>query len=254
MLRNLGNGKIVNAAKQSMAVQGDVTGSGSVDVQDATLVVNYILGNGSDEYDYTVADMNGDNEIDVFDVTAMINVILGNSNNAPTLRRSMEPNESVRLSADGNEVLVAVDNVSRFTSFQFDAKVPKGAELLGVDWSGNRDSHLLQFAKTGEDTYKVVALSMESTPLSELNGTLLKLHLSNKTVGEMTIDNILFVTPMGEAVRFGSHPLDMTTGIQSVTHSRDGQIYDLSGQRLSMKREQLPKGIYIINNQKVVIK
>ena len=95
---------------------------------------------------------------------------------------------------------------------------------------------------------------MESTPLSELNDTLLKLHLSNKTVGEMTIDNILFVTPMGEVVRFGSHQLDMTTGIQSVTHSQAGQIYDLSGQRLNMKREQLPKGVYIINNQKVVIK
>ena len=247
-------GKIINAAKQSMAVQGDVTGSGTVDVQDATLVVNYILGNGSDEYDYTVADMNGDNEVDVFDVTAMINVILSSNNNAPTLRRSMEPNESVRLSADGDEVLVAVDNASRFTSFQFDVKVPKGAELLGVDWNGKMDSHLLQFAKTGEDTYKVVALSMESAPLSDLNDTLLKLHLSNKTVGEMTIDNILFVTPMGEAVRFGSHPLDMTTGIQSVTHSQAGQIYDLSGQRLNMKREQLPKGVYIINNQKVVIK
>lgn len=235
-------------------ILGDVTGSGTVDVQDATLVVNYILGNGSDEYDYTVADMNGDNEIDVFDVTAMINVILGSSNNAPALRRSMEPNESVRLSANGNEVLMAVDNVSRFTSFQFDVKVPKGAELLGVDLNGKTDSHLLQFAKTGEDTYKVVALSMESTPLSELNDTLLKLHLSNKTVGEMTIDNILFVTPMGEAVRFASHQLDMTTGIQSVTHSQAGQIYDLSGQRLNMKREQLPKGVYIINNQKVVIK
>lgn len=235
---------------------GDVTGSGDVDVQDATIVVNYILGTeNDDDYDYSLADMNNDGEIDVFDVTAIINVILSHTNSASSRSRMRQADnlEPILLTADGNGLMIGVEQTSRFTSFQFDVEVPQGAELLGVEWNG-KTSHLLQFAKNGENRYTVVALSMESKPLPALNDRLLRLRLSEIVSGEVSISDVLFVTPQGEAARFNGGRLDMTTGIQNITHTQDDQVFDLLGRQLNTRREQLGKGIYLIGNKKVVIK
>ena len=237
-------------------IPGDLTYSGSVDVQDATITVNYILGKESGGYDYSVADMNNDGEIDVFDVTAIINVILNNgSGNRAPARRAIQQDywETIRLTADENGLLFDIDNANRFTSFQFDVEVPEGADLLGIEYNG-KTSHILKFAKNGENRYTVVALSMASTPLSAFDDALLKLHLSDTTRGNVRIDNVLFVTPDGKAVHFNGATTDMATGVKGIASSQGEQIYDISGRQLNTKRKQLSKGIYIINNKKVLIK
>jgi len=241
--------------RESKAMRGDITGNGYVDVQDATITVNYILGNINNEYDYTIVDMNNDIEVDVFDVTAIINIILNgsNSSSARMLARQKDALESVNLKSDKKEVLFDIDNTNKFTSFQFDVEVPQGTSLLGVEWNG-KTSHALRFAKNSENRYTVVALSMESKPLPEFEGGLLRLRLSGSTGGELRFSNILFVTPQGEATRFNDRLINMTTGIQGIFYSQGEQIYDISGRQLNKKREQLDKGVYIINNKKVVIK
>lgn len=240
--------------REAKAMRGDITGSGSVDVQDATLAVNYILGKELGDYDFFIADMNNDGEIDVFDVTAIINVILNSGGNRAARRALPQDNwETIRLTADEKGLLFDIDNANRFTSFQFDMELPQGANLLGVEWNGDT-GHSLQFAKNGENRYTVVALSMTSTPLPVFDGALMRLHLSGTSNGEVRFDNILFVTPEGKATRFNGDAMYMTTDIQGVNYSQDEQIYDISGRQLNTKREQLSKGVYIINNKKVVIK
>lgn len=243
--------------REAKALQGDITGSGTVDVQDATLAVNHILGKESGSYDFSVADMNNDGEVDVFDVTAIINVILSHGGGVQTAARRVmkgkDASESVLLTADENRVLFDIDQADRFTSFQFDVEVPQGASLLGVEWNG-KASHSLQFAKNGENRYTVVALSMSNAPLPVFGGSLVRLHLAGAANGEVRFDNILFVTSEGKASRFNGGTMNLTTGILGVSYTQGEQIYDISGRQLNMKREQLSKGVYIINNKKVVIK
>lgn len=242
--------------REFKVIPGDITENGSVDVQDATITVNYILGNSSDEYDYTKVDMNNDGEIDVFDVTAIINAILnGSSSQAPT-RRSVqqeELSESISLTSDENGLLFNIDNANRFTSFQFDLEVPQGVSLLGADWNG-KTNHMLQYAKNGENHYRVVALSMESKSLPVFDGALIRLNLSGTTGGEIYFSNVLFVNPQGQATYFNGHTVSMTTGINGISFRQGELIYDISGRQLNKKREQLDKGVYIINHKKVVIK
>ncbi len=238
-------------------IMGDVNGDGVVDVADAVETVNYILGNASTIFNKSNADMNSDGKISVFDVTAIINIILSGSDNPATsrmLEQDDETLESVYLRTNNNTVLLGIDDAARFTAFQFDVEVPQDVELTGVDWNAPTDSHLLQFVKTGDNRYMVVALSMTSTPLSSWSDTLLKLRLSDKSSGMVSLDNIIFVTPQGEKIRFNSNGVNMTTGIQGITSAQNDQVYDLSGRRLNMKPDQLPKGVYIINRKKVVIK
>jgi hypothetical protein len=99
-----------------------------------------------------------------------------------------------------------------------------------------------------------VALSLESASLPAVDNALLRLHLSGSGNGEITVDHVLFVTPQGNAAYFNGNSLNMATGIQGITFTPSEQIFDISGRQLNVKREQLGKGVYIINHKKVVIK
>ena len=201
---------------------GDITCDGNVNVQDVTNIVNYILDNiynysynyiESFGYVYSAADMNNDDEIDVFDVTAMINVILsGNRNSAlsRSQRLQEESTESIYLTASNNGILFDIDNAERFTSFQFDVEVPQGVDLMGVEWNGS-SHHTLQYAKTGENRYTVIALSMNNEPLHDKTNGMLRLRLSGAASGKVSADNVLFVTPQGKAAHFRGQTIGTNT-------------------------------------------
>jgi hypothetical protein len=56
---------------------GDVNGDGEVNIADATVLVDYLLGNNTmTNLHLEVADMNGDNEINIADVTSLIDNLL----------------------------------------------------------------------------------------------------------------------------------------------------------------------------------
>ena len=59
-------------------LKGDVNCDGDVNVNDVTVLVNYILGKNPSPFDSVAADVNEDTAINVNDVTALINLILGN--------------------------------------------------------------------------------------------------------------------------------------------------------------------------------
>ena len=243
-----------------VSIPGDVTGTGKVDVQDATLTVNYILGNNDDkeeDYKFAVSDMNDDEVVDVFDVTGMIGTILSTEVSAkarkvsalqhPTVDEQLQVDDS----ADG--LTLDIERPERFTSFQMDVEVPDGVELTGARLTDDETGHAVRFAQVGKNRYRVLGLSMKSERLKAATSGLLELSLSD--VGSVQIDDIMFVTPKGEAVRFGAPSYNNATGIEGVTTSQiEEDIYDLSGRKMSVRREQLPKGVYIINQQKVVIK
>ena len=51
---------------------------------------------------------------------------------------------------------------------------------------------------------------------------------------------------------FGYKPV--STGIKEVrSEDRNDYIYDLSGRRILLNREQLRRGIYIVNGKKIII-
>ena len=56
---------------------GDANADGTVDVNDVTTTINYILGKNPSPFNYNNANVNGDNDVDVMDVTLIINIILG---------------------------------------------------------------------------------------------------------------------------------------------------------------------------------
>jgi len=69
---------VIDCVNKSTNLVGDVNGDGTVDVQDVTALIAYILGDKPIGFIEANANINGDNTIDVQDVTALISKILGN--------------------------------------------------------------------------------------------------------------------------------------------------------------------------------
>lgn len=68
----------VFSIKANSGVKGDVNGDGTVDISDANIIINIILGNDdASNYDGR-ADVTEDGNVDVADVNATINIILNN--------------------------------------------------------------------------------------------------------------------------------------------------------------------------------
>ena len=58
---------------------GDVDHNGSVDIEDVTLLISYVLGNNPDGFFTDVANCDGEGAIDISDITALINRVLSGS-------------------------------------------------------------------------------------------------------------------------------------------------------------------------------
>ena len=235
-------------------LQGDADGDGIIDVADVVAMVNYILGNPTSDFVSLAADLNGDGEIDVFDVMMAINLVLNQKNIAKSKARAMEGGnalEPMYMTIDNDAIKLDIDNADKYTAFQFDVEVADGSELIEVKLNASEGTHLLSYEKREGNWYRVMAVSLDNSPLRADQGLISLLLSDNKKL--TMIDNIKFVTPQNESVYFAISQNGSTTGIQAFGMEKNEAIYNLSGRRFS-SRSNLPKGVYIINNIKVVIK
>lgn len=152
------------------------------------------------------------------------------------------------MEAQANSLAMGIDGNAPYTAFQFDVTLPEGTTLEGVRLANKATNHQLAFQKVGENTYRVVGLSMTNQQLSAANGRLVQLQLSgNADERNVTMNNVLFVgQPATDASAIREHVTDGTAD--------NGAIYDLNGRYVGNDRRQLSKGIYIINHKKVNIK
>ena len=245
------NAKLVVKFSGTVMKPGDANGDGEFDLVDVVAMINRVLGRPSDKFVAEAADLNGDEEVDVFDVMAAIHEVLNSTPTARSKARAASDTEemaSVTPTADG--ILLSIDDPARFTAFQFDVEVADGMELTGVRLTAET-GHSLQFVKNGENTYRVIGVSMKNNTLADNGNGLVALSFSKD--GHVQISNIFFVTPQETKVHFAVED-GMATGIAGMKLRRSEDIFDLSGRKVDSDRSRLPKGVYLINNKKVVIK
>ena len=229
---------------------GDANGDGYVNIGDAVAAVTNILGEPTAEVFYQyAADMNTDNVIDIFDVTMIVNAAFEAASPAPAMTRGSADNimtENISMTADADYIYLGIDQPERFTATQFDVTLPEGMELVGVRLASATTDHQLSFVKRGENEYRVIGLSMSNATFCSLNGQLIKLEVSGQAVdSDVKVSNVLFVTPTATVMT----SIDKCLNTAKVA---DDSLYDLKGQRVS--KQQLGKGIYIMNHKKVIIK
>ena len=229
---------------------GDANGDGNINIADAVATVTNILGQPTAEVFYQyAADMNNDQVIDIFDVTMIVNAAFEATSPAPAMTRGSADNimmEHISMTADADYIYLGVDQPERFTATQFDVTLPEGMELVDARLASATTDHQLSFVKRGENEYRVIGLSMSNATFRSLNGQLIKLEVSGSAVdSDVKMSNVLFVTPTATVMTSIDKCLN-------TAKAADDSFYDLKGQRVS--KQQLGKGIYIMNHKKVIIK
>ena len=234
---------------------GDVNNDGSVSVTDVGCAINYILEQVPSLFVFEAADMNQDGTVSVTDVGIIINLILSDG------------------AASRKETNGLMTNKDAFIGFQFDVKLAEGATIGDMKLAGGSD-HLLTYRQLAGGTWRVVCYS----PTNSTFATSIAELLSFKSEDIVAVSNIRLTTVDFEELR----PSDLTfspTGIASVKEgirmnvqggilsiSSDREttlpVYSLDGRvcrNLFVKKGQnrfdgLRPGIYMINNQKVMIR
>lgn len=226
---------------------GDVNEDGSIDVNDVTTLINYILGKNPPVFNPIAANVNGDEGINVNDVTAIINLIL--SGETPHIQGtkavivrpvttdhlsiepfSVKPGECVTVQAK-------LADTQRYMAMQFEMALPEGLTLVeGAMRAGERArSHAIVSRMNERDnTATVIIYSPDNRLIDNAGETLFtfELQADNRLAGNAAIEtrNTLLVNADNNVYQ-GSDAVTAvgnTTGVDDITAATD-RVYAHAG-------------------------
>jgi len=218
---------------------GDANGSGDVDVADVITTVNYAAGLDPKPFIFEAADMNTDQTIDILDVVGIIQKIL-NPSAAPAM--AMAEASAIYTVEDGT---LYVESPVALAGVQVQLNMPEMKDItVAEDLKGFEHTS----AWLSDNDYLFLAYNMSGKTLSAGKHALLK-------IGDAEISRIRLSNAMG-----GNVPVEGgegTTRIDAMGSKiqLQGGVYNLKGQKVAAESndlKKLPKGVYIINGQKVV--
>jgi len=237
-------------------------------VGDVVKTANYILGRTpKTPFNVRLADANNDGAVDAADLVEEVRLITGGPRQAP--RRVTRRHEAIPppggcggLNTDvltlewrsAGDMAICLQNATAYTAFQLTLSLPEGVTADDVRLTAARRSNLqLATGQLPDGRLRVLAYSMDNSPINGNEGALVELQTIGTLQGEAIVDDILFVTPQGDIHAFAPLAISLADGIattKAVTRG-DGAVYDLAGRKplLPMKRR-----IYIINGKKILRK
>ena len=274
-------------------IPGDVNRDGVVDVSDYIGVANHILGDTPQGFLVAAADVNGDKVIDVSDYIGVANIILTGSisvdSHAMAAGRAAAAEAGagdnvislLPLTAEaGSEVQLSVQmrNTAPIRGFQFRLSLPDGVTVvksskgklqarLTADRLPDEDAHTLSAAGQPDGSILFLCGSQYDEVFTGSEGEIATITLSipegmSEGVYPLLLQDVKltesditrFYEPAGSEALLSVSAPGNTTGISAVSGEKSADVYDLSGRKVGTDRRQLSKGVYIINNKKVVVK
>jgi len=185
-------------------------------------------------------------------------------------------NFSITAGGDKQSVSINLTNSTAYSAFQFDLTLPTGMSIalnkkgkLDVTLNEDRmEDHTMTVEKLDNGDYRFVAFSLSNAPFYETSGELVKIKVeaaSDMAGGEVSgkLHSINFTEPNETGHTLSDAAFTVTvsggTGINEIEMSNDkpATIYDLKGniiRKNATSTEGLSKGVYIIDNKKVIVK
>ncbi len=238
-------------------IKGDANGDGEVNVSDIVEIIDYIMNKPSDKFVYAAADLNEDGEVNVTDIVKVVYIIMSSGSNAPKRASVVEmaDNDQLTLVVSDKSLTLCLDNEAQYVASQFEIRLGDGQTLESISLNNKRSGgHLMSYAKTGDNLYKVVVYSTDNCPFNGNSGELLSFKVSG--IGNVEVSNILFVTSR-ETEKLFPALVAGTTGIDVIKTSEAMDIYSVDGrliQKQATNTNGLKKGAYIISGKKMIVK
>lgn len=242
----------------SDVIMGDANGDKEVNVSDIVEIVNYILEKPSSRFVLAASDLNGDGEINVTDIVRVVAIILSvnasnvRSNYLVNTEESKGSDELALIGLNPQTYALHLDNSSDFVAAQFDVHLNDGQSIENIIMNSVRNSgHHLAYSEIANGVYRVIVYSTDNSSFYGNSGELVTLRMNG--VGNLMIDNIVFVTSGMSEAHFA--PLfKNATGIFSTEVDKANTIYSIDGVRIKHYTQGLPKGLYIVNGKKLLVK
>lgn len=254
---------------KSYPLTGDADWSGSVTINDAIHIANYIIENvqAKDGWEeeawlefYTkAADANGDNSISISDASATVEMALENTTEKPQGAKGVSPlNEptdnlvigGLTTSADGgSSVAVTLDNTIDYVALQADIYLPEGVSFEVKPGSSIASTHTFQYHRFDDSHMRVAIYNFGGRVIATGNEPLFEIvadaNLSDAS--DIALARILASDPDANEYVLGAKAAD-TTGVAGL--GIDGnvavKVFDLNGRYVSDSVEGLETGIYIV--------
>lgn len=218
--------------------RGDANGSGDVDVADVITTVNYAAGMKPMPFIFEAADMNTDLQIDILDVIGIIQKILNPGAQSLGLMSEATATYTVENGVLYVESPVALAGVQIQLNMNEKHDVTTTETLNGFEqvsaWLSDNDMLFL-------------AYNMNGKTLSAGKHALLN-------IGNADLSTLRLSDSQGRNVKVGAGSI---TGIKAMGSKvlQQGGIFNMNGQKMSgnaVDIKKLPKGVYIINGEKVL--
>lgn len=213
-------------------------------------------------------------DFDIDDMPAMTPPHRGDAMSAPMrVTTTGKLGLSVIHSSGEWNVAVSLDNPTPYIAFSMDFVVPNAFTLSDGDASISLYSRATSssFVATGRwisnDVYRVIGYSEDCMALSDSQGVILTLALEGTSsltsdIYSLSIENVHFVTENAfpeeapaTSISFDVDELKTNSALMVQSPNQSVDVYDTCG-RLVRKQatslQGLSRGVYIINNQKVV--
>jgi len=231
---------------------GDVNGDGSLNVMDVVKLVNYIMGRNPSDFVFAAADMDENDKINVMDLVNVVDIIMSTPQYAPAKSNNMASFSRLILDkTDKNIISMSVPEADRHIAAQFVVTL-KGNAVLNDVLSDN--DHQSEVTRMSDGRYKVMVYSGKNDVFK--NNRPISLQLSGNS--DVMIEDVVFVDSDEEAVVY-EPAMTNTTGIMAIDteFSQPTDIYTVGGslvKKNATSMHGLASGVYIVNNEKVVIK
>lgn len=241
-------------------IMGDANGDEEVNVTDIVEMVNCIMSRPSARFVEVAADLNGDGEVNVTDIVMVVNIIMaadgnGSRTSGQGLWASTANDQLALVGAGGLPFGLWLTNKAAYVASQFDIRLATGQTLEGVALNNSRaGGHLLSCEEVADGLYRVVICSLTGNAYHGDSGELLS--ISVKGQGEVSIENILFVTADATEKRFADLNSG-TTAIDTAKLAEPADVYTTDGRMVRRQATSLgglKKGVYIVNGKKEVVR
>lgn len=241
---------------------GDANKDGLVNVSDVTTIINYILGNDPDPFDFEAADCATDGIINVSDVTALINMIL--SGNITELYTEWEVNTDDMVNIDNfslapgetRTVDVKLNNSQSYTALQFDIQLPEGLKLVSISKGSRSANHNFESAMLADGSMRILGYSLQNAEFSDNDGAIISLVVkatrSLDTDATIEVAHTILATADNETY-FAANTTALvgnTTGVNDMSE-KNARVYSQDGMVVIESEEASVAQLVAINGASI---
>ena len=239
-------------------IMGDANSDDLVNVTDITTIINYILGNNPENFNFDAADCTPDSIINVSDITMVINLILSGSTTEVVGEWEVNTEDNVNIDdfnlapGETRSIDVKLCNSQAYTALQFDLRLPEGLEIVSIGKADRIANHNIHSGTLPDGTVRFITYNMQNADIKGNDGAIITLVVKASQAlapsDAIEVSHTVLATASDESffapvtvARVGN-----TTGVDDVSQSA-AKVYSQAGRVVIESTEATTAQLIAIN-------